>query len=45
MSAENKAPVGMQIEKKMNGKINREVKGTILNVAHQELLKKKTLNI
>jgi hypothetical protein len=45
MSADDKAAVDVQIAKTLKGKINNEVKGTILNVAHRELLKKKTLNI
>ncbi len=43
MSADNKAAVDVQIEKTMKGKINREVKATILNVAHRELLELKNI--
>ncbi len=38
MSAENKRHVDIQIEKTLKKKINREVKGTILNVAHRKQL-------
>ncbi len=44
MSADNKAAVDVQIEKTLKGKINREVKGTILNVAHQERTQKPALS-
>jgi hypothetical protein len=43
MSAANKEAVDVQIEKTMKGKINREVKGTILNIAHRELLELKNI--
>jgi hypothetical protein len=38
MSAENKLAVDHQIEKTLKAKMNKEVKGTILNVAHREPL-------
>jgi hypothetical protein len=38
MSVANKHAVDVQIEKTLKGKINMEVKGTILNVAHREQL-------
>jgi hypothetical protein len=38
MSEANKLAVDIQIEKTLKGKINWEVKGTILNVAHREQL-------
>ncbi len=43
MSAADKEAVDVQIEKTMKGKINREVKGTILNIAHRELLEQKNI--
>ncbi len=39
MSAENKLAVDQQIEKTLKTKINKELKDTILNVAHREQLK------
>jgi hypothetical protein len=38
MSDANKEAVDDQIEKTLKGKINREVKSTVLNIAHRELL-------
>jgi hypothetical protein len=38
MSDANKEAVDEQIEKTLKGKINREVKGTVLNIAHREVL-------
>jgi hypothetical protein len=38
MSAEDKLAVDHQIEKTLKAKNNKEVKGTILNVAHREQL-------
>jgi hypothetical protein len=43
MSSANKEAVDVQIEKTMKGKINREVKVTILNIAHRELLEMKNI--
>jgi hypothetical protein len=43
MSAANKEAVDVQIEKTLKGKINRVVKGTILNVAHREILELKNI--
>jgi hypothetical protein len=38
MSAENKLAVDQQIEKTLKTKINKELKGTIVNIAHREQL-------
>jgi hypothetical protein len=40
MSEENKLAVDKQIKKTLKAKINKEVKGTILDIAHRELLEK-----
>ncbi len=40
MSEENKLAVDKQIEKTLKAKIKKEVKGTILDVVHRELLEK-----
>ncbi len=41
MSDANKEAVDDQIEKTLKGKINKEVKSTVLNIAHRELLELK----
>jgi hypothetical protein len=38
MNEKDKRAVDTQIEKTLKAKINKEVKGTILDVAHRELL-------
>ena len=43
MSDANKEAVDDEIQKTLKGKINREVKGTVLNVAHRELLELKNV--
>jgi hypothetical protein len=43
MSAADKQAVDVRMEKTMKGKINREVKDTILNIAHRELLEQKNI--
>jgi hypothetical protein len=43
MSDANKEAVDDQIQKTLKGKINREVKGTVLNIAHRELLELKNV--